>query len=373
MRKRFDLGVLAENGLRRGFTTGSAAAAGALAAVLRLVRGEAVGVVDVPLPDGEHFLRIAIRGTGELEEGGVWAEVEKDGGDDPDQTHRAVIRVVVRRNEGLGIRYLRGEGVGVVTRPGLRVAVGEPAINPVPRGMIAAAVETVDAGLDFDVEVGCLGGEEIARRTFNPRLGIKGGISILGTTGVVEPKSMLSFRASIEVYVRVAMGEMAPEIVLTPGNLGQRFARSELDLPTHRVVQMSNFVGFALGCVSECVRERGERLRRLWVVGHPGKLCKVLGDVWDTHSSGGLSAVDALRGGCFRLFENGAFGAVASVEELIVAMAGIESEVRDAFWCSVCDRIAGRVGGRTEGVGVVRVVLFGLDGSRLGEGGWGAD
>jgi cobalt-precorrin-5B (C1)-methyltransferase len=215
-----------------------------------------------------------------------------------------------------------------------------------------------------------LGGEEIARRTFNPRLGIEGGISILGTTGVVEPKSMLSFRASIEVYVRVAMGEMAPEIVLTPGNLGQRFARSELDLPTHRVVQMSNFVGFALGCVTECVRERGERLRRLWVVGHPGKLCKVLADVWDTHSSGGPSAMDALRSARFALLENGAFALVASVEELIVAMAGVEPKVRDAFWRSVCVRIAACVGARTEGVEEVRVVLFGLDGSRLGEGGW---
>lgn len=373
MRKRFDLGVLADNGLRRGFTTGSAAAAAALAAVVRMVRGESVGVVDVPMPDGEHFLRIAIRGTGVLGDGAVWAEVEKDGGDDPDQTHRAVIRVVVRRNEGLGIRYLRGNGVGVVTRQGLRVAVGEPAINPVPRGMIAAAIETAEVGLDFDVEVGCVGGEEIARRTFNPRLGIEGGISILGTTGVVEPKSMLSFRASIEVYVRVAMGEMAPEIVLTPGNLGQRFARSALDLPTHRVVQMSNFVGFALGCVTECIRERGERLRRLWVVGHPGKLCKVLADVWDTHSSEGPSAMDALRGARFALFEDGRFASAVSVEELLAAMAHVEREVRDAFWRLVCDRIAGRIGGRTEGVGEVRVVLFGLDGSLLGEGRSGAD
>ena len=370
MRKRFDLGVLAENGLRRGFTTGSAAAAGALAAALRLVRGEVVGAVDVPMPDGEHFLRIAIRGTGLLGPGAVWAEVEKDGGDDPDQTHRAVIRVVICRNAGFGIRFLRGEGVGVVTRPGLRVPVGEPAINPVPRRMITAALETVEAGLDFDVEVGCLGGVEIARRTFNPRLGIEGGISILGTTGVVEPKSMLSFRASIEVYVRVAMGEMASEIVLTPGNLGQRFARSVLDLPPHRVVQMSNFVGFALGCVTDCVRERGGRLRRLWVVGHPGKLCKVLADVWDTHSSSGPSAVDALREARLGLFGHAAFASAISVEALLVMMEGVTPEVRDAFWRDVSDRIATRVGGRMEGVDEVRVVLFGLDGTQLGEGEW---
>ena len=370
MRRRFDLGVLAANGLRRGFTTGSAAAAAAGAALGCLVRGDRVGAMDVPMPDGEHFLRIAVRAVGWCEGGGAWAEVEKDGGDDPDQTHRAVIRVVVRRNEGCGLRFLRGAGVGVVTREGLRVGVGEPAINPVPRQMIAAVVEAGEVGMDVDVEVGCLGGEEIARRTFNPRLGIEGGISILGTTGVVEPKSMLSFRASIEVYVRVALGGGASEIVLAPGNLGQRFARATLDLPLHRVVQMSNFVGFALDCVTECVRERGGVLDRLWVVGHPGKLCKVLGGAWDTHSSEGASAVEALRGvGLWPLGEGDGF---VTVEEMLCGMSGLSEGERAGYWVRVGCRLAECFWGRLGGVREVRVVLFGLDGGLLGEGFHGA-
>src|SRR5205823_9649156 len=121
---------------------------------------------------------------------------------------------------------------------------------PAPREMMRRAAREVldeaglhDADAGFDLEIGCENGEEIARRTFNPRLGVVGGISILGTTGIVEPKSMASFKASIEVYVRVALGDRPGEIVVAPGNLGQKFARASLGLPLKHVVQMSNFIG----------------------------------------------------------------------------------------------------------------------------------
>src|SRR5215471_20804754 len=119
----------------------------------------------------------------------------------------------------------------------------------------------------FDLQIGCENGEQIARRTFNPRLGIQGGISILGTTGIVEPKSKAAFKASIEVYVRVALGDKPSEIVLTPGNLGQRFARSFLTIPVKRVVQMSNFIGFTLECVQCVLAEDRYILPKLWLVG----------------------------------------------------------------------------------------------------------
>jgi cobalt-precorrin-5B (C1)-methyltransferase len=243
---------------------------------------------------------VPIEGITVEEDGSARAVVIKDAGDDPDQTHRARIFAKVTRNRNGRIVFEAGEGVGVVTQPGLRVAVGEPAINPVPRQMMIDAVQEIlgegdeQTDVGFVLQIGCEEGEQIARRTFNPRLGIEGGISILGTTGIVEPKSKAAFQASIEIYVRVALGDKPREIVLTPGNLGQRFARSFLAIPVKHVVQMSNFIGFTFECVERTLVENDCILPKLWLVGHPGKLAKVLEDVWDTHSSRSGSAVEAV-------------------------------------------------------------------------------
>src|SRR5262249_42175973 len=214
---RFDLAEPAENGLKRGFTTGSCATAAVKAAVLRLLCNENPSEVDVFLPGGLHRLTVPIAGITVEEDGSARAVVIKDAGDDPDQTHRARIFAKITRNRTGRIVFEAGQGVGVVTQPGLCVAVGEPAITPVPRQMMIDAVhqilgegaEKTDAG--FVLQIGCEEGEQIARRTFNPRLGIEGGISILGTTGIVEPKSKAAFQASIEVYVRVALGDKPRE------------------------------------------------------------------------------------------------------------------------------------------------------------------
>ena len=247
-REPFDLSTLAANGLRRGFTTGTSATAAAKAALTLLLTGSLPASVDVTLPDGLHYLSVPVAEMPQ-EPGWTSASVIKDGGDDPDQTHGARIIVRLRRNTTGKVVFLRGKGVGLVTQPGLRLAIGEPAINAVPRQMMRQALEEVlesdSPDLGFDVEVGCENGEAIALRTFNPRLGIEGGISILGTTGLVEHKSLASFMASIAVYVRVALGERPAEIVLSPGNLGQRFARGHLALPLKQIVKMSNFAGFA--------------------------------------------------------------------------------------------------------------------------------
>jgi cobalt-precorrin-5B (C1)-methyltransferase len=372
--ERFDLGVLTEAGLRRGYTTGSCATAAVKAALLALLCNECPEEVDVSLPDGLHFLRLTIAQVRREAGDTAYAEVIKDAGDDPDQTHRARIFARVRRNNGGTIVFQRGEGVGLVTQPGLQVGIGEPAINPVPRRMMINAIQEVlnesdrvaDAG--FDLQIGCHNGEQIAKRTFNPRLGIVDGISILGTTGIVEPKSMAAFQASIQVYIRVALGDSPDAIVLAPGNLGQRFARSSLAIPTKRVVQMSNFIGLALQYLEQTLEENRQRLPLLWLVGHPGKLAKILGGDWDTHSARSLSAVRSVTG----LAHD--WGVAPPALQVLSRCRSIEEAIEllpaetlsPAFWNLVERRIAGAVAQRVPGVERVEVRLFRMDGGALG-------
>jgi cobalt-precorrin-5B (C1)-methyltransferase len=372
---RFDLSQLAPNGLKRGYTTGSCAASAVKAALLRLVCNETPSTVNISLPDQTQYLTIPIESICEEGEGTVRADVIKEAGDDPDQTHRARIFARVKRNRRGEVVFLRGEGVGVVTEPGLQIAIGSPAINPVPRQMMIQAVrEILDEGdgapdMGFDLQIGCENGEQIAKRTFNPRLGIKGGISILGTTGIVEPKSMAAFQASIEIYIRVALGGNPDEIVLAPGNLGQRFALRFLDLPMKRVVQMSNFVGFAFECVEQTLQENVHCLRLLWVVGHPGKLAKVLDDVWDTHSQRSRSAVPSIHRAAVEFgLEDRILRRLEvskSVEGVIQLLQAEESAPR--FWRALEEKIGGVVSGRLRHVDQVAVRLFRMDGNALGE------
>jgi cobalt-precorrin-5B (C1)-methyltransferase len=271
-----DLTVPAENGLRRGRTTGTCATAALKAALLRLLRQETVTEVSVSLPDrhgaaesaSKYFLTVPIREVRRLDDGAVRAAVVKDAGDDPDCTDGAVISVLVRVNHRGELRFRAGPGVGTVTEPGIRVPVGEPAINPMPRQMMRWAAEEVLAGSvnpGFDVEIGCEDGATIARKTFNPRLGILGGISILGTTGVVEPMSLAAYMASIEVYIRVALGGGTDSVAYAPGKIGTAYAHKTLSLPRKRVVQISNFIGFALDCTNLVLAEEGRRLELLWL------------------------------------------------------------------------------------------------------------
>jgi len=370
----YDLSQPAANGLRRGYTTGTCATAAVQAALLKLICHESPSNVKVALPDLGHFLEVPIDQIKVESDGAVRADVIKDAGDDPDQTHRARLFARVKRNELGRVVFKRGEGVGLVTEPGLQIPVGEPAINPVPRAMMLAAVreivsdtELADEG--FDLEIGCENGTKIAQRTFNPRLGIVGGISILGTTGIVEPKSMAAFKASIEIYIRVALGDRPAEIVLAPGNLGQRFARAHLQLPLKQVVQMSNFIGFAFACINTMLTELDHRLPLLWIVGHPGKLAKILDGVSDTHSQQSGSALPALAGvardlglpaGLVLRMES------AKTVEHMVEMLKPET-CATIFWQAVETRLARLISHQLERVEAVKVRLFQMDGTPLGE------
>jgi len=383
-RAEFDLAVPAPNGLRRGRTTGSCATAAVKAALMMLLHGERVDKAEVSLPDGRHYLLVPIQDVRRLDERRVRAEVLKDGGDDPDNTHGATIFAEVARNDAGEIRFKAAAGVGTATRPGLRVAVGEPAINPVPRQMMRLAVAEVleelsmkgEAG--FDLSIGCEDGQKIAQKTFNPRLGIVGGISILGTSGIVEPMSLASWIASIEVYIRVALaddskpGGVASCVAYLPGKIGRTFARDELGLPEARSVQIANFLGDALDFTQTALAEQGAQLDVLWLAGHPGKLAKVLDGVWDTHSSKSNMAMGGVARVASELAAELGFSAalIAEIESANTVEAAIERLNNEpgavALWRAIEARIAALAQVRVPSVKRIEVRLFDLDGNLLG-------
>ncbi|MDO9197599.1 cobalt-precorrin-5B (C(1))-methyltransferase CbiD [Rhodoferax sp.] len=367
----FDLSVLAPNGLRRGRTTGSCATAAVKAALYLLLHGERRTQIEITLPDDAHYLTVPIQDSRRLDDQTTRAEVLKDGGDDPDNTHGATIFAEVRRNNEGQIRFFAGVGVGTATQPGLRVAVGEPAINPTPRNMMLQAVAEVSANKDqgFDLTIGCINGEAIARKTFNPRLGIVGGISILGTSGIVEPLSLASWIASIEVYVRVALGNDAISIALLPGKIGRVYSKSVLGLPEQRSVQIANFLGDALAFVQQALAEEQRDLDVLWLLGHPGKLAKVLDGVWDTHSSKSDMAMSVVaRIAAERGFDSRLVHELAQANTVEAAMERLKNEPgAQALWIDIEQRIAALVQTRVPAVKKVAVRLFNLQGESLGE------
>jgi cobalt-precorrin-5B (C1)-methyltransferase len=237
--------------LRVGFSTGTAAAAAARGALLTLLDLPCPGAVEVTLPGGGS-LAIPLCRHGAAGESGE-AAVIKDAGDDPDATHGAEIGARLQRLRGPGseVVFRGGHGVGQVTRPGLAVPVGEPAINPVPRRMIRQALKEVwqQAGqpaMPLEVEIFVPRGEEIARHTLNPRLGILGGISILGTTGLVKPFSHAAYRATILAALKVARALGLKEVVFSTGGKSEELIRGRLPgLPPEALVQMGDYVSFA--------------------------------------------------------------------------------------------------------------------------------
>ncbi|MBV9059315.1 MAG: cobalt-precorrin-5B (C(1))-methyltransferase [Pseudonocardiales bacterium] len=282
--------------LRTGFSTGACSAAAAKAAVAAL-SGTLVRVVSIPFPSGEryefpvHSLRRQGRTT--------TAVVVKDAGDDPDVTHGAHLTVTASWRDDSEVVLHRGEGVGVVTLPGLGLPVGEPAINPVPRQMITDAVYEASGGRGVDVTISVPGGERMARKTTNRRLGIEGGISILGTTGIVRPFSTASWRASVEQAVAVMAAQNVTTLVLATGGRTERGAMALLPrLPEVAFVEVGDFTGAALRRAVE------HGLAEVVFVGMIGKLTKLASGVLMTHytrskvDTGLLAEITAAHGGC---------------------------------------------------------------------------
>ncbi|MBN3793068.1 cobalt-precorrin-5B (C(1))-methyltransferase [Burkholderia sp. Ac-20353] len=276
--------------LRFGYTTGSCATATSLAAARLLLAGSADDAVEIVLPKGQRVMmrlefcrRTTGTGTGTgAEADSAEAGTIKDAGDDPDVTHGALVFARVALATAPGVRFHAGPGVGTVTRAGLTLPVGEPAINPVPREMMTAhltalAAEHGYAG-GFDVTIGVEGGEALALKTMNPRLGIVGGLSILGTTGIVRPFSCSAYIASIHQGIDVARANGVDHLAACTGNASEDAMRAHYRLPDMALIEMGDFAGAVLKHL------RRAPVARLSMCGGFGKLSKLAAGHLDLHS-----------------------------------------------------------------------------------------
>jgi cobalt-precorrin-5B (C1)-methyltransferase len=266
--------------LKRGWTTGACATAATKAAFTALTTGVFPDPVTITLPKGETpAFPLALEEKGE---GWARAGIIKDAGDDPDVTHGAMIVATVR-HVGAGISFKAGQGVGVVTQPGLPIAIGEPAINPVPRQMMRDVIAEL-GGVDVEIEISVPGGEAIAEKTWNPRLGIVGGISILGTTGIVHPFSCAAWIASIHRGIDVARAMGLKHVAGCTGSTSEDAVRAHFNLPIEAMLDMGDFAGGLLKYL------RVHPVPRITIGGGFGKITKLAQGAMDLHS--GRSQVD---------------------------------------------------------------------------------
>ncbi len=275
--------------MRFGYTTGSCATAAAKAAAIGLFHGNIPDEVEIDTPTGiKLWLKITDK---QLSDNSADCAVQKDAGDDPDVTNGCSIHARVERNFTQTIEIDGGKGVGRVTKPGLQVPVGHAAINPVPRRMVENAVrEVIGKNAGAKVIVSVPNGRALGERTFNPKLGIIGGISIIGTTGIVRPMSEDAFKTSLLCGLDIARGIGYETVVLVPGGLGERAILNLVNIPKDQIIQISNFVGFML----DAARDR--HFKKIILAGHPGKLVKLLRGDFHTHSAISKPANDILIG-----------------------------------------------------------------------------
>ncbi|MEM8877842.1 MAG: cobalt-precorrin-5B (C(1))-methyltransferase [Pseudomonadota bacterium] len=280
-----------EGPLRKGWTTGACAAAGAKAAFSALATGDFPDPVTILLPGGQTpAFALAREDSGP---GWAMAAIVKDAGDDPDVTHGAVIETTVRLGTaGDGISYKAGDGVGMVTRAGLPIAPGEPAINPGPRGMIETALaevsEETGAAADVEIEIAIPGGAEIAEKTWNPRLGIVGGLSILGTTGIVVPYSCAAWIHSIHRGIDVARAAGIQHVAGSTGARSEQTVAAHHDLPLIALLDMGDFAGGMLKYL------RQHPIQRVTIAGGVAKMTKLAQGFLDLHSRKGAVDKQAL-------------------------------------------------------------------------------
>jgi cobalt-precorrin-5B (C1)-methyltransferase len=350
--------------LRYGWTTGTCATAAAKAAFTALATGEFPDPVEVTLPRGERpAFALA---TTRIEDGAATAGVVKDAGDDPDVTHGALILATVRPGApGAGVCFHAGEGVGTVTRPGLPVPPGEPAINPVPRAMIRAAIAEAAAATgrpgDVDVVIAIPGGEALAARTLNSRLGIVGGLSILGTTGIVVPYSCSSWIYSIRSGIDVARAMGLSHVAGATGSTSEAAVRQLHGLPEPALIDMGDFVGGMLKYL------RTHPVDKVTIAGGVGKMAKLAQGLLDLHSKRGsidfnaLAAVAVDAGGSAALAERIRAANTAAEAFALAAADGIAlgDAVARAAW-----RIAARA---IEGTDMtLEIAIFDREGKLAG-------
>lgn len=368
-----DAFVIRENKkLRMGYTTGSCAAAAAKAAVQMLLNGSRVEEVALMTPKGIllHLLIEEIRvekdGIGQTQ--AVSCAVRKDGGDDPDATHGALVFAEVRLRES-GIDIDGGKGVGRVTRPGLAQPVGTAAINPVPRRMIQKEVEEVcrDSGYEggISVVISIPEGEALAAKTFNPRLGIVGGVSVLGTSGIVVPMSEAALIASIRLEMQMLVAQGAEYLLITPGNYGESFAAKMPDLNRSAEMKCSNYVGETIDMAVEL------GVKGILFVAHIGKFIKVSGGIMNTHSHNAdsraeLMAAAFLRAGGDADTARKILGTGTTEEALDILQTAGSDLLRDTME-QVCRQVEYYLGNRCKNQLQIGAVLFSQTKGGLGE------
>ena len=350
--------------LRLGYTTGTCAAAAAKAAAWMLLTGKERQTITLTVPKGIS-LELAICDIHRGEDY-VSCAVEKDSGDDPDVTRGTLIyaRVALCPHEGITIDG--GTGVGRVTRRGLDQPVGAAAINSVPREMIRKNLEEVCCLADYSgglsVVISAPDGERLAQKTFNPRLGIMGGISILGTSGIVEPMSERALVDTIRVELAQRRAEGKDYVLLTPGNYGSDYIRQDLGIDPALAVQISNYIGDAL----DICKELG--FRGALLIGHIGKLVKLAGSMFNTHSQYGDCRMEILAS------HAGAAGLSAEKIEELLSCVACDDALRLLKEAGVCEAVLSRLTrkiaenlSRRGGELAVGAVLFSKEYGHLGE------
>jgi cobalt-precorrin-5B (C1)-methyltransferase len=348
--------------LRFGWTTGTCATAAVNAAYTAMVTGECPKNVTVVTPSGKQAdLEVAMV---ELGAGWATAGITKDAGDDPDVTHGAMICATVSPSAGHnGIRFFRGDGVGIVTKAGLPIGVGEPAINPVPRqmmtDMVAALAETLQGPQHIDIEISVPDGAVIAQKTWNPRLGIEGGISILGTSGIVRPFSCAAWIASIHRGVDVARANGLQHVIGSTGNSSENAAKARYDLPSIALMDMGDFVGGLLKYL------RRNSVPKITIAGGFAKMVKLGQGATDLHSARSQVDFEALAALAAQVGLDADLVRTANSVLQVVDMATAEQRRRLADAIASAARITAVKTLRDAPV-VVEIMVVGRDGTCWG-------
>ena len=349
--------------LRTGFTTGTCATAASKAGILAIINQQSLNSVDVILPKRDK-INIQINSCN-FSKYNAQCSVIKDGGDDPDVTHGAEIFVDISLTDTIGsIEIDGGKGVGRVTKPGLGLEIGTAAINPTPKKMILENIQEVGEEVlgknGIKIVVSVPTGEELAKKTDNPRIGILDGISILGTSGIVIPYSTASFAAAIRQQIDVVSSMNDEEVVLTTGGRSEDFAREIIKLPDHSFIQMGDFSGYT---IQQCAKKS---LKKAYVAGFIGKLAKMAAGVKQTHVKGGKVDMKFLSELAKRCNANSEtirkiLGAntARNVQEIV-----IEDSV-DGFFDEITKETCNQMRQHSEEKIPVEVILFNFDGNIL--------
>ncbi len=347
--------------LKYGITTGATAAAAAKAAVIAALK-EPVDRVVIPTPIGLRF-EVPVKSSRKLGKDTAEAIVVKDAGEDIDVTDKMEITATIKLTDDGKITIKSGVGVGKVTKLGLQVPIGEGAINPVPKSMITEAVkEVLPAGRGVEITISAPEGAEIAKKTMNAKLGIAGGVSILGTTGVVKPLSLEACRRSLVPQIDVAIAKGYKRILFVPGNIGERIAKQQFNVPEDAIVQTGDFVGYML----DKAVEKG--VKEIIVLGHSGKLVKLAANIFNTHHKVGDARNEVIASYAGAVGTN-----TKTINELLAANTSDEASeilrqanLLEPTYDRISTRVHQRVSDRVENKIKISVVIVAMDGKVLG-------